>query len=64
MFELYGELDDENSLQTDINTIELVNYEWNPGWWSQGIGGLYHIWEIEDNHFVESKSITGIISGN
>ena len=58
-FELYEEYDPDNtSLQREVNTIELVNYQWNPGWLGEEIGGLYHIWEIEGNRFIESKSIT------
>ena len=58
MFELYGKEDEERRLQPDINTIEFVNYQWNPGYWGEGIRGLYHIWKIEGDRFIENKSIT------
>lgn len=60
MFELYGELDKDGYLQNDINTVELVNYQWNPALYGEGIGGFYNIWRIKDDHFVETKSITVI----
>lgn len=64
MFELYGELDKDGYLQNDINTVELVNYQWNPALYGEGIGGFYNIWRIKDDHFVEAKSITVIDSEN
>jgi len=64
MFELYAKYDKDGYLENDINSIELVNYEWNPALYGEGIGGFYHIWRIKDNHFVESKSITVIDSEN
>lgn len=58
MFELYEEQDPDNtSLQREVRTIELVNFEFNPSF-PIGIDGIYHIWEIKDDHFVESKTIT------
>ncbi len=63
-FELYGELDKDGYLQNDINTVELVNYQWNPALYGEGIGGFYNIWRIKDDHFVETKSITVIDSEN
>lgn len=63
-FELYGELDKDGYLQNDINTVELVNYQWNPALYGEGIGGFYNIWRIKDDHFVEAKSITIIDSEN
>ncbi|KUK76668.1 MAG: hypothetical protein XD93_0783 [candidate division WS6 bacterium 34_10] len=57
--ELYEEQDPDNtSFQREVNTIELVTFEFAPGY--DGFGGRYHVWEIEDDHFVESKSITVI----
>ena len=42
-FELYGELDKDGYLQNDINSIELVNYQWNPALYGEGIGGFIHL---------------------
>lgn len=64
MFELYAKFDKDGYLQNDINSIELVNYEWNPFLYGEGIGGFYHIWRIKDDRFVENKSITVIDSEN
>ncbi len=58
--ELYEKFDKDGYLQNDINSIELLTFEFAPGY--DGFGGRYHIWEIEDDHFVESKSITIINS--
>jgi|GEM_PF-5011069 hypothetical protein len=59
MFELYEEQDANNAfLQREISTIELVNYQLNPSWLGEEIGGIYHIWRFEKDRFIERKSIT------